>query len=158
MNKCKAAVQDLQNLFKNTQVSPSQHTDSPSNAHEQNLNRFQPCHHKFQIKISNIVEFSSEPSKFSRIEREIDCIKAIFCHLDVDSATISDHHRLGKFSTDRSRPRDILITLTSIWGIKKILASAHKLKTFKDKIFFPLVFLSMSKNFLRQSCKSVITL
>ena len=122
-------------MFKNTQVSLSQHTDSPSNAHEQNINRFQPSHHKFQIKISNIVELTSEASKFSRIEREIDYIKTIFCHLGVDSATISDHHRLGKFSTDRSRPRDILITLTSVWDVKKILASAHKLKTFKDKIF-----------------------
>ena len=90
---------------------------------------------KYRFRISCLSEVPNGTSFSKRQSLEMGKIKDILSHMGLPSINIADFFRLGKHSTELTRPRTLLVTLCSVWDRNLIFQSAHKLKNFKDKIY-----------------------
>ena len=53
----------------------------------------------------------------------------------MQETTIKIFYRLGQYKPSVTAPRKILVSLTSCWDVRKLLAAAPMLKTHPQKIF-----------------------
>ena len=68
-----------------------------------------------------------------RQEHDLAACKEVFNFLEISDASINDCQRMGKHKENSNRK--LLVTLNSVWSVRKILANSYKLKDFKDKVF-----------------------
>ena len=55
--------------------------------------------------------------------------------MNMKDTVLCDVRRLGKYSPERVKPRQIIVTLQSVWSVRKALASASLLKNYEYPVF-----------------------
>ena len=68
---------------------------------------------------------------------------------------MTDFFHLGKFVKNSTRPRTMLVTLSSVWDRNILLQSANKLSDYEDKIFMTAVLCDSDIQLERKVKKSV---
>ena len=102
-----------------TPISKASKADKTSQNHDK----------KFNAVLYGVQECSSSMSKSARFESDLTSIVNILSSLDssIQSQSIKDCYRLGKFSTGASRPRPLLIKFVRVADVTSILSKKRNL-------------------------------
>ena len=113
----------------NTVNQPSVATADMPTTHIAKLSRFANSHtsadRKFNVVVSGIPECRAGLSPRQRWISDVNQISALFSKssLAIQSSSILDCHRLGKFSPTQTRPRQILVHFNSCTVVMNILSN-----------------------------------
>lgn len=91
--------------------------------------------YKYQIRISGIAEPTHGLNSIDRHDYEMSQVNKVLEHINVPNVILIDIFRIGSYVQDKPRGRSLVVTLNSIWDKRKILANAHKLKTYNQSVF-----------------------
>lgn len=87
-------------------------------------------HIQYQLRIDGIPEATKDGVDNPLIKQESDKLETVLDFLE-EKPEIENIRRLGKLDAKRERPRTILVTLKSIWDVRKILAKSGALRKFE---------------------------
>ena len=81
---------------------------------------------RFNLVISGVAECSRGTSRIDRLKHDFSEITTLITNLDpqIESSTVRDHLRLGKFEPQSTRPRRILVKLTRTSEVSSILSKS----------------------------------
>jgi len=91
--------------------------------------------YKLNLRISGIPEIQEFENSFARKEKEHEAIKEVFRYVGVEGVTVKNFYRIGTYNSTAREPRRILVSLTSCWDVRKIIAAAPLLKNNPNKVF-----------------------
>ena len=85
---------------------------------------------RFNIVISGVEECSKGTSRKDRLKHDFNEITTLITNLDsqIESSTVRDHLRLGKFDPKSKRPRRILVKLTRTSEVSSILSKSGSVR------------------------------
>ena len=131
VNEMKNEVEGVKIETKNSAVGveiSSNPQNFLSQAQEETNGDYVTC----QVRMDGIPEAILEEESSSKVDQESAKLQEILSHLD-ESPVIKDFQRLGRIAKrDTRRPRTVLMTLSSPWQVRKVLAKAKQLRTFEE--------------------------
>jgi len=89
---------------------------------------------KYKVRFSGIPETQSKSTYQARKQNDLNKLNEILTFLGVEN-DVRDVQRLGKFDQERSAPRKLLVTFSTVWQAIKILNNAKLLKEFSYQVF-----------------------
>lgn len=86
---------------------------------------------KFNVVIYGVDECQRGTSRIQRISRDLDQVQSVISSLNcsVSPLSIKDCIRLGKYDTERPRPRPLLVSLNRVADVQSILSKRSSLSS-----------------------------
>ena len=109
-----------------TKTTINGHTATPVTPDDQN---------KMGIRINGVPEPSNQ-KLHDRMDSDIQAVRKFMEYLgEPGNEPITDSFRLGKYRSDATRPRTLLVRFKNPWLVRKLLAKSYILKDYSDRIY-----------------------
>jgi len=117
-----------ENLMTNTATSPSEVSASTST--NITATTVRSTYRNYNIVIYGVQESPSNTPRFARSKLDLDKVLPILNIIDtsIGESSISDIHRLGKFSAENSRPRPLLVKFLQALDASTVLFNRSQIK------------------------------
>ena len=90
---------------------------------------------KYEVRVFGVEEAPENMDKAQRYSYDLDEINKITNHCGIGNALLRNAFRIGKFVNKTAKPRPILLHFQSVWDVRRLFSSVHKLKTYASRIF-----------------------
>ena len=90
---------------------------------------------KMGIRINGVPELSNQ-KMHDRMDSDFQAVRKVMEYLgELGNEPITDSFRLGKYRSDATRPRTLLVMFKNPWLVRKLLAKSYILKDYSDSIY-----------------------
>ena len=87
------------------------------------------------IRINGVPELSNQ-KLHDRMDSDIQAVRKVMEYLgEPGNEPITDSYRLGKYQSDATRPRTLLLRFKNPWLVRKLLVKSYILKDYCNRIY-----------------------